>query len=133
MRHHQETRLPTIAATRRHLGPTRRRRAVPTLRQRLAAPILRQRLAAPILHQPAPIRLLAAATAEVAERPMAEVAEPRTRVAVAADRTAIGKVNAFQKGPRLEKDAGLSFFAFPLTAQRKGARHNSPHAFVFNS
>jgi hypothetical protein len=124
MRHHQETRLPTIAATRRHLGPTGRRRAVPTLRQRLAAPIL---------HQPAPIRLLAAATAEVAERPMAEVVEPRTRVAVAADRTAIGKVNPFQKGPRPEKDAGLSFFAFPLTAQRKGARHNSLHAFVFNS
>jgi hypothetical protein len=39
---------------------------------------------------------------------MAVVVEPRTAVvAVAADRTAIGKVSAFQKGPRRENDAGL--------------------------
>ena len=114
IRHHKQTRRPTIAATRRHLGPTRRRRAAPTLRQRLAVPIP---------HQPAPIRLLAAATAEVAERLMAVVVQPRTAVVVvvAADRTAIGRVSAFQKGPRLENDAGLLLFCFPSRAQRKGS------------
>jgi hypothetical protein len=71
--------------------------------------------------------------AEVVERLMAEVVEPRTVAAVAADRTAIGKVSAFQKGPHLLKDAGFSLFRFPLTAERTGVRHNSLRALVFNS